>query len=73
MTTILDKAFLSIRALPADVQDEVARQLLDYASKWQALKDGIDEATNELKRGEGVDVKDLDAFLDDLTESDGRT
>ncbi|MCG8356001.1 MAG: hypothetical protein MI920_10545 [Kiloniellales bacterium] len=73
MTTTLDKAFLSIRALPADVQDEVARQLLDYASKWQALKDGIDEATNELKRGEGVDVKDLDAFLDDLTESDGRT
>ena len=73
MTTTLDKAFLSIRALPADVQDEVARQLLDYASKWQALKDGIDQATNELKRGEGVDVKDLDAFLDDLTESDGRT
>ena len=72
-TTTLQRAIQSLSALPDNVQDELGQKLLAYASRWQKLKLEIDRGTDELARGEGIEVTDVDLFLDKLTKNDGRS
>ena len=73
MTTTLEKAMRSLRSLPADVQDELGERLLRYASGWHELKAGIEQGTAELRRGEGIEITDVDGFVDNLSEQHGRS
>ena len=73
MAATLEKAFDSLRALPTDMQEEIAEQLIAYAARWEILKAGIDQGTRELDRGEGVEITDREAFLNDLESRHGRS
>jgi len=71
-TTTLERAFDSLRALPADMQEEIASKLLDYTTRWRELKAGIAQGSAELARGEGIEVDDVDEFVGRITEPHGR-
>ena len=72
-TTTLEKAFDSLRALPADMQEEIGAELLEYTTRWHELKVGIAEGTEELARGEGIEISDVDEFVGRITEPHGRS
>ncbi len=63
MTATLENAIISLRTLPADMQDELGRQLLAYITQWQELKAGIDQGSAELARGEGIEINDTAELL----------
>ena len=63
MTATLERAMTSLRELPADMQEELGQQLLSYVNKWQQLKSNIDQGTNELARGEGIEVTNTEEFV----------
>lgn len=72
MTTALEKAFHSLRALPAAEPDKLGEILLTYASRWRDLKAGIEQGAAELDRGEGIEITDIQDLVDELTNKDGR-
>ena len=63
MTAMLKNAITSLRTLPADMQDELGRQLLAYISQWQELRAGIEQGSAELARGEGIEIDDTAELL----------
>lgn len=73
MTTTLEKAMRSLSSLPADVQDELGERLITYASRWQKLRSAIEEGTAELQRGEGIEIDDVDTFVDNLARKHDRS
>lgn len=72
-TTTLKRAFDSLRTLPADMQEEIASKLLDYSTRWRELKAGIAQGSDELARGEGVEIDDIGEFVGRITEPHGRS
>ena len=74
MTTVtLQQAMESLGALPADIQDELAAQLIAYAEQWQELRGGIAEAKAEIDRGEITEITSIDGFVDNLSKGNGRS
>lgn len=73
MTTMLEKAFRSLSVLPVEVQDALGQRLLTYAAQWRELKAGIDQATEELERGEGIEISSIDATVEQLSGKHGRS
>ena len=72
-TTSLQHAIEYLDQLPAPVQDNVAEQLIAYVKQWLALQDGIDQGADELARGEGIEITNVDAFVDTLTKEHERS
>ena len=66
MTTTLEKAFHALNTLPPDMQEELGATLLSLAEQWQELKAGIEQGTAELRRGEGIEIIDLDDFTESI-------
>lgn len=69
---MLEKAFKSLEALPPELQDELGRSLISYTARWQELRAEIEKGADELKRGEGIEVSDIDAFLRTIEKKHGR-
>ncbi len=65
MTTKIEEAARTLsKELPAEVQNRIAQNFLAYAEKWRALKTMIDEGVAELDRGEGIEIPDVDRYLE---------
>ena len=70
MTKLLEQAVDSVRALPPEVQDELARLLLQVAGKEQPIiqltpeeRADIAEADAEIARGEFATDEQISAIL----------
>ncbi len=70
MTDLLDRAIARTRALPADMQDEVARMLLLYAGESDPVvpltleeDEDLAEAEAEADRGEFATDEDVQAIF----------
>ena len=51
MTKLLERAIETVRALPADQQDEIARAMLDVAEDWDGDEDTDPDALPGLLEG----------------------
>ena len=71
-TAILEKAIDSLRTLPPEMQEEIGSTLLEYMTKWQDLRAGIARGGDELAKGRGIEITDVEAFVDRVMEPDGR-
>ncbi len=67
MTKVLREAIAKVEALPEADQDRIARDLLDYLDKLNALRKDIDVGVKQLDAGEGRHL-DIDEFLRKMHE-----
>lgn len=70
MTELLDQAVKAASALPADMQDDIARMMLAYAGYDEPVieltseeKQDLIEAQGEMQRGEFADEAEVEAVL----------
>ncbi len=66
-TTTLEKAFDVLRSLPTNMQEEIGTKLLSYTTQWRELKAGLAAGTDELARGAGIEISDINAFAGRIT------
>lgn len=61
MTKVLREAIAKIEALPEAAQDHIARELIDYVEKLNALRAEVEIGISELDAGEGreLDIEEL--------------
>jgi hypothetical protein len=70
MTKLLEEAIEKVQALPADMQDQVARMLLAYAGNEELIigltpeeEADLNEALTEMARGEIASDAEVEAVL----------
>lgn len=72
-TNALDEAVQSIKARLSDEQQQTLAELLtEFAVKLPELKAAIDVGTEQIRRGQVIEVTDTSAFLDVITKGHGR-
>ena len=72
-TNALDEAVQSIKARLSDEQQQTLAELLtEFAVKLPELKAAIDVGTEQIRRGQVIEVTDTAAFLDAITKGHGR-
>ena len=72
-TNALDEAVQSIKARLSDEQQQTLAELLtEFAVKLPELKAAIDVGTEQIRRGQVIEVTDTAAFLDVITKGHGR-
>jgi hypothetical protein len=61
MTKVLRDAIAKVEALPEADQDRIARELIDYLDKLQALRAEVEIGIRQLDAGEGrkLDIEDV--------------
>ena len=61
MTKILRDAVARVEALPESEQDRIARELIDYLDKLNALRADVEIGLRQLNAGEGreLDIEDV--------------
>jgi hypothetical protein len=61
MTKVLREAIAKVEALPEADQDRIARELIDYLEKLNALRAEVDIGLRQLNAGEGrpLDIEDI--------------
>jgi Arc/MetJ-type ribon-helix-helix transcriptional regulator len=61
MTKVLREAIAKVEALPEIAQDQIARELIDYVDKLNALRADLEVGIRQLDAGEGkeLDIEDL--------------
>jgi hypothetical protein len=61
MTRILRDAIAKVEALPEFAQDRIARELIDYLDKLNALRAEVEVGIRQLDAGEGreLDIEDV--------------
>jgi len=61
MTKILRDAVARVEALPESEQDRIARELIDYLDKLNALRADVEIGIRQLNAGEGreLDIEDV--------------
>jgi hypothetical protein len=61
MTKVLREAIAKVEALPEADQDRIARELIDYLEKLNALRAEVDIGLRQLNAGEGrpLDIEDV--------------
>ena len=62
MTKVLREAIAKVEALPEAEQDRIARELIDYLDKLNALRADLEIGIRQLDAGEGSEL-DIDDFL----------
>jgi Arc/MetJ-type ribon-helix-helix transcriptional regulator len=62
MTKVLREAIAKVEALPEAEQDRIARELIDYLDKLNALRADLEVGIRQLDAGEGREL-DIDDFL----------
>ncbi len=72
-TTTLEKAIASLKELPEELQDELGGQLLSYIDQWRELQMSVAEGIAQLRRGEGVEVRDGAALVREIKARHGHT
>jgi len=65
MTRVLREAITKVEALPEADQDRIARQLIDYLDKLNALRADIQKGVRQLDAGEGREL-DVEEFLREM-------
>lgn len=64
MMTTLEKAMNGMReALPVELQEKIAENLIAYTEKWRTLKSLTDEGVADVEAGRMVEITDIDAYL----------
>lgn len=63
MTKLLDQAFNTVKDLPDEAQDAVARRLLDDVEACRAKAASVEKGLREIEGGKGVDWEDAKARL----------
>ena len=61
MTKVLREAIAKVEALPEAAQDQIARELIDYLDRLNALRADLEIGIRELDEGKGkeLDIEDL--------------
>ncbi len=61
MTKVLQDAIAKVEALPEAEQDRIARELIDYLDKLNALRAEVEIGIRQLDAGEGreLDIEDV--------------
>lgn len=61
MTKVLREAIAKVEALPESEQDRIARELIDYLDKLNALRADVEIGIRQLDAGEGrkLDIEDV--------------
>lgn len=61
MTKVLREAIAKVEALPEAAQDHIARELIDYLDRLNALRADLETGVRELDDGKGreLDIEDL--------------
>jgi signal transduction histidine kinase len=61
MTKVLRDAVARVEALPESEQDRIARELIDYLDKLNALRIDVEIGIRQLNAGEGreLDIEDV--------------
>jgi len=62
MTKVLREAIAKVEALPEAAQEQIARGLIDYVDKLNALRAEVEIGIRQLDAGEGREL-DIDQFL----------
>jgi len=71
MTRVLREAITKVEALPEADQDRIARQLIEYLDRLNALRADIQEGIRQLDAGEGREL-DIEEFLRELRAQHGK-
>ena len=71
-TGTLDRAIQSLRSLPAAEQQHVSEQLIAYVQKFRELQAAIDHGTEQLARGDVVEVTDVDEVVESIARKHGK-
>jgi hypothetical protein len=72
MTKVLREAIAKVEALPEAEQDRIARELIDYLDKLNALRAEVEIGIKQLDAGEGREL-DINAFLREMHEKHRET
>jgi len=62
MTKVLRDAIARVEALPEADQERIARELIDYLNKLEALRADLREGIRQLDAGESREI-DFDQFI----------
>jgi hypothetical protein len=71
MTKVLREAIAKVEALPEAEQDRIARELIDYLDKLNALRAEVEIGIKQLDAGEGREL-DIDDVIRKAREEHGR-
>ena len=65
MTRVLREAIAKVEALPEADQDRIARQLIEYLDKLNALREDVQKGIRQLDAGEGRELN-IEEFLREM-------
>jgi len=71
MTKVLREAIAKVEALPKAEQDRIARELIDYLDKLNALRSEVQIGLRQLDAGEGREL-DIEDVIRQAREEHGR-
>ncbi len=71
MTKVLQDAIAKVEALPEAEQDRIARELIDYLDKLNALRAEVEIGIRQLDAGEGREL-DIEDVIRQAREEHGR-
>jgi signal transduction histidine kinase len=71
MTKVLREAIAKVEALPEAEQDRIARELIDYLDKLNALRAEVEIGIKQLNAGEGREL-DIEDVIRKAREEHGR-
>ncbi len=71
MTKVLREAIAKVEALPEAEQDRIARELIDYLDKLNALRSEVQIGLRQLDAGEGREL-DIEDVITQAREEHGR-
>jgi hypothetical protein len=71
MTKVLRDAIAKVEALPEAEQDRIARELIDYLDKLNALRAEVEIGIRQLDAGEGREL-DIEDVIRQAREEHGR-
>ena len=72
VTATLDQAIQSLRSLPADEQRHVSEQLIAYVRKFREFQAAIKHGSEQLERGEVVEINDVDHVIETIARKHGK-
>jgi hypothetical protein len=71
MSKVLQDAIAKVEALPEAEQDRIARELIDYLDKLNALRGEVEIGIRQLDAGEGREL-DIEDVIRQAREEHGR-